>query len=87
MRSKEIQWEQTIFKVHEWEWIIFRVHKQDGTIHEWEQMILWYARFQDIMRNDQEMTEKWPRMIGKYPPWLFMTNKTLSYLSFMNNTS
>ncbi len=63
-RSKEI----------EWEWMLFTVYKQERTIftkQKWQQMIfiveeqeqslLQYSHFQDLMRNDQEMTKKWPR--------------------------
>jgi hypothetical protein len=55
----------------EQEWTIF-------TVYEWEQRILWFAHFQDLMRmtkkwprNDHEMTKKWPRndqeMTKKWP--------------------
>jgi len=69
---KKSEWEQVIFTVNEKENMIF-------TVHKWVGMMLWYAHFQDLVRNDQEMTEKclkmtekWPRMNGKYHSWLFM---------------
>ncbi len=45
MRSKEIE----------------QSKKTIFTVHEWEKMILWYAHFEDLRRNDWEMTEKWLR--------------------------
>jgi hypothetical protein len=36
-----------IFTLPEREWMIF-------TVEEWEQMLLQYAYFQDLMRNDRE---------------------------------
>jgi hypothetical protein len=49
MRSKEIEWEQTIFTVQESEGTtIFTVQESEGTIftvQEWEQAILQYANF------------------------------------------
>ncbi len=48
-----------IFTVHQWGLMIF-------TVHKWEWMILQYADFQDVMKNDWEMTKKWMRMNGKY---------------------
>ncbi len=81
---KKSEWEQVIFTVNEKEWMIF-------TVHKWVGMMLWYAHFQDLVRNDQEMTEKclkmtekWPRMNGKYHSWLFMIDITCSHLLFMN---
>ncbi len=64
----KIELEQTICMIHEQEQIIF-------TVCKWEQTILWYAHFQDLMRNgwgnDWEMTKKWPRndqeMTKKWP--------------------
>jgi hypothetical protein len=43
MRSKEIEWEQTIFTVHKQEWMIFTVGEWEHiilTAHKQEQMIL-----------------------------------------------
>ncbi len=57
-----------IFTVHEQEQKIFNVHEQEHiifTVHEQDQKILRYSHFQDLMRNDYEMTEKWLRMNGK----------------------
>ncbi len=55
---------QTRLKEIEQEWMIFTVHDQ-------EQMIFWYAHFQDLTRNDQEMTKKWQsndqEMTNKWP--------------------
>jgi hypothetical protein len=45
---------QSIFPVLEWELTILMAHKQEWTI-------LWCALFDNVMRNDQEMTEIWPQ--------------------------
>jgi len=60
-RSKEKKWEWTIFTVYEQEQMIFTVHKWKQMIyavHKWKQMILWCAHFQELIRNDWEMTKK-----------------------------
>ncbi len=56
----EIKWEWTIFTIHERERMIF-------TVCEPEQMIMQYALFKDLMRNDWKMTENEE---GKYLSWL-----------------
>ncbi len=45
--SKEINWEWTIFTVHEWEQKILSVNEQ-------EEMILWHAHFQHLIGNEWE---------------------------------
>ncbi len=57
MRLNKIEWEETIFTVHEWEWTIFRVsHRKQMvfTVHKWEWSILGYALFDNSARNDRE---------------------------------
>jgi len=52
----EIKQEQMIFTLNEQERMIFTIHEWEQ-VHKWKQMILWYAHFQALMRNDQEMTK------------------------------
>ncbi len=48
-----------LFTVHKWEQMIFRVHDVEQmifTVHGQEQTILLFAHFQELIRNDWEMT-------------------------------
>jgi hypothetical protein len=57
VRLNEIEWEWIIFTVHEHEWWII-------TVHECEQTVLWYAYFQELMRNVWEMTDnEWVNIV------------------------
>ncbi len=72
----------------EWEWTIFTVQARERkifTVHKWEQKILQYAHFQDLMRNDWEMTKNEWRMNGNEQENMLMTDITCSHLPFINS--
>jgi hypothetical protein len=48
--------------IYKREWTIF-------TAQKWEWMILWCALFENFMRNNLDMGNKWLRMNGKYCSW------------------
>ncbi len=59
--------EAIFFHEIEWEWMIFTVFESEemmSKVHEWEETILQFAYFQDVMRNDWKLTEiKWENII------------------------
>ncbi len=77
LKSNEIEWDQTrandIYSI--------QMRASNITVHKWEKMILKYAIFQDYMRNDRKMPEKWRRKNRKYHSWLLM-----AHMPFMNWT-